>query len=60
MAQDLGVVLAMAVIVVAITTWAAPPNPKIASAGSNLAERSELPAPTFEVVLARHRSYGAC
>jgi uncharacterized membrane protein len=33
MAQDLGIILAMAVIVVAITTWAAPPNPKIAMAG---------------------------
>jgi len=36
--QDLilafGLVLAMAVIVVAITTWAAPPNPKSASAES--------------------------
>jgi uncharacterized membrane protein len=34
MAQDLGIILAMAVIVVAITTWAAPPNPKSASAES--------------------------
>jgi hypothetical protein len=34
MAQDLGIILAMAVIVVAITTWLAPPNPKSASAES--------------------------
>jgi uncharacterized membrane protein len=32
MAQDLEIILAMAVIVIAITTWAAPPNPKSASA----------------------------
>jgi hypothetical protein len=30
MAQDLGIIFAMAVIVVAIMTWAALPNPKIA------------------------------
>ena len=34
MAQDLGIILAMAVIVVAIMTWAAPPNPKSASASA--------------------------
>jgi uncharacterized membrane protein len=34
MAQDLGIILAMVVIVVAIMTWAAPPSPKIASANS--------------------------
>jgi hypothetical protein len=27
MAQDVGIILAMAVVVLAITTWAAPPNP---------------------------------
>src|SRR5437879_6262836 len=34
MAQDLGIILAVAVIVVAIMTWVAPPNPKSVSAGS--------------------------
>jgi len=34
MAKELGIILAMAVIVVAITTWAAPPNPKSASTES--------------------------
>jgi hypothetical protein len=34
MAQDLGIILAMTVIVIAIMTWAAPPSPKIALAGS--------------------------
>src|SRR5262245_19367121 len=40
MAQELGIILAMAVIVVAIMTWAAPPNPKSASAES--IQRSEV------------------
>ena len=31
---DLGIILAVAVIVVAIMTWVAPPNPKSVSAGS--------------------------
>jgi hypothetical protein len=34
LALSLVIVLAMAVIVVSITTWVAPPNPKSASAGS--------------------------
>jgi uncharacterized membrane protein len=34
MAQDLGIILAVAVIVVAIMTWVAPPNPKSVSAES--------------------------
>jgi hypothetical protein len=32
MAQDLGIILAMATIVIVIMTWAAPPNPKSVSA----------------------------
>jgi uncharacterized membrane protein len=40
MAQDLGIILAMAVLVVAIMTWAAPPNPKSPSAES--IQRSEV------------------
>jgi uncharacterized membrane protein len=34
MAQELGIILAAAVIVVAIMTWVAPPNPKSVLAGS--------------------------
>jgi uncharacterized membrane protein len=34
MAQDLGIILAVAVIVVVIMTWVAPPNPKSVSAES--------------------------
>jgi uncharacterized membrane protein len=34
MAQDVGLILAMAVVVVAIMTWLAPPNPKSVSAES--------------------------
>jgi hypothetical protein len=40
MAQELGIILAMAVIVVAIMTLAAAPNPKSASAES--IQRSEV------------------
>jgi hypothetical protein len=40
MAQELGIILAMAVIVVAIMTWAAPSNAKSASAES--IQRSEV------------------
>ena len=40
MAQELTIILALAVIVVAIMTWAAPPNPKSASAES--IQRSEM------------------